>query len=419
MNFGLERIHRLLDALDRPDEKVKIIHVAGTNGKGSVCAYLASVLSASGYRVGRFNSPHLIEPRDSVVIDQQPVSALDYQQAMDYVDQLNKDVGASSFECLVGASLYLFARHQLDFVVLEVGLGGLLDATNAIRHPVMTIITSIGLDHAAILGNTLEAIAIAKAGIMKTGSPVVIAPNLKDVQQTLIDYATERGIQYKLAASAKWIEPNQLAQLESHRYPIPLLGDYQLENSATAVTALDWMQKLGHIQFTELQLEQGMTKTRWPGRLDWIRSDKYPSLQHKYGLEYLLVDGAHNLPAATALRQFIDQHMKGKQILWIMGVTEGKDVTHMIDMLVQPHDRLVAVPFSQPEGMPWIQCMDPMEIVKTAAPTTAPSAVSSLQEGLQTINQWIQQGPSDDAYAVVLCGSLYLVADLYRLIGGV
>ncbi|KAI8374829.1 Mur ligase [Blakeslea trispora] len=409
MNFGLERIHQLLDALERPDTKVKIVHVAGTNGKGSVCAYIASVLSSCGYRVGRFNSPHLIEPRDSMVINDQPVSESDYQRAMRHVGQINTSIGASSFELLVAAALYLFQEHQVDFVVLEVGLGGLLDATNAIREPVMTLITSIGLDHASILGHTIEAIATAKAGIMKQGTPVVIAPNTKQVEHTLIAYATEHNVEYRLAPKAHFTEPGW-AQLGAWRYPIPLLGDYQLENSAAAVTALAWMHERGLIDLTPARLVNGMQKTRWPGRLDWVRSDQYPSLLDRYGLTRVLVDGAHNPPAIHALRQFIDQELKDQPILWIVGITEGKEVHEMLQVLIQPQDRLVAVPFQTPEGMPWIQAMSPQQIVSHVAVGTC-STAGSLEEGLHQIQSWMQPNR-----AVVLCGSLYLVADLYRLL---
>lgn len=420
MNFGLERIHALLDALERPDERTKIIHVAGTNGKGSTCAYMASVLLTCGYTVGRFNSPHLLEPRDSINVNGEPISQAAYNEAMDRVAELNKTIGASSFECLVGAAFYAFDKAKVEFVVLEVGLGGLLDATNAIRSPVMTVITAIGMDHAAILGNTIEKIALAKAGIMKPGCPVVIAPQdttTTNVSETLIQHAQETGAPYKQVQPATLSSSTGVCELDCegtrYTYTIRLCGDYQRMNSATAVTALDWLKRLGTISMSEQQLAEGMKGTRWPGRLDWIEKEAYPLLA-QYHLSKVLVDGAHNLPAAIALRNYVDT-LKAERVIWIIGSTEGKDITDMLKTLIGEKDMLLSAPFSQPEGMPWIQCVSPQAIVEQQVTTTTTSdnkvACSGLKEALSIAGK-----RSEEKDVIVLCGSLYLVADLYRLL---
>jgi folylpolyglutamate synthase/dihydrofolate synthase len=419
MNFGLERIHNLLKALGRPDEHTKIIHVAGTNGKGSVCAYIASVLRACGYSVGRFNSPHLIEPRDSINVNGQAVTQALYDEAFAHVAKLNKDgaIGASSFECLVGAAFYVFKKAQLEYVVLEVGLGGLLDATNAIRHPAMTVITAIGLDHANILGHTVEEIATAKAGIMKPGCPVVIAPqDQATVLNTLVTHAVTTKSPYCLVKPAEFLAP-ELCQLDfehvQYTYPIRLIGDYQRMNSATAVTALDWMSRLGLIQMTPEQLALGMKETRWPGRLDWIKGTDTTIIKEKFGLDSILVDGAHNPPATLALRKYVDSLQNVKRVIWIMGTTAGKDIEEMTSQLLRPSDYVFAVPFSQPKGMPWIQSTLPEEIIRIAAnKAKSVSSYSDLEEALKEAGTIYDK----DQDVVILCGSLYLVADLYRFL---
>ncbi|KAI8644148.1 Mur ligase [Parasitella parasitica] len=407
MNFGLERIHSLLEALGRPDERTQIVHVAGTNGKGSVCAYIASVLGTCGYSVGRFNSPHLIEPRDSINVNGQAVSQLLYDEAFAHVHQLNKKgaIGASSFECLVGAAFYVFDKAKLDFVVLEVGLGGLLDATNAIRHPAMTVITAIGLDHAHILGHTLEEIATAKAGIMKTECPVVIAPqDSNNVLDTLIRHADKTGAPYKVVQPSEFIR-SDICQLDfdqvHYTYPIRLVGDYQRMNSATAVTALDWMYRMKLITMTPEQLAVGMKETRWPGRLDWVTIGKY-------GLHQILVDGAHNPPATIALREYIDSLAKSR-VIWIIGSTAGKDLHAMMQELIQPQDAVFAVTFTQPAGMPWIKSSSPSDIAKEAAQAQYVECCSGLDDALHKAGKMFTEND-----VAVLCGSLYLVADLYR-----
>ncbi|KAI7898609.1 Mur ligase [Cokeromyces recurvatus] len=418
MNFGLERIQKLLDALDRPDERTKIIHVAGTNGKGSVCAYITSVLLTCGYTIGRFNSPHFIEPRDSINVNGHAVSQKTYDEAMTKVTEINLagSIGASSFEILVATAFYIFDKSNLDFVVLEVGLGGLLDATNVIQQPVMTIITSIGLDHANILGHTIEEIAIAKAGIMKPGYPVVIAPqDTPAVVDTLIHYAKKISSPYKLVQPAEFISPH-VCRLEFDEscyyiYSIQLLGDYQRMNSATAVTALDWMYRKQIIKMNPEQLAIGMKETKWPGRLDWISKEDHLLLKTEFDLDRILVDGAHNPPAAIALREYIDS-LDANRVIWIIGCTNGKDIDEMMKQLIRETDIIFAVPFTQPAGMPWIQSTLPVKI-KEAAKDKANyiECFSKLEDALQKAGSIC-----DKDNVVVLCGSLYLAADLYRLL---
>lgn len=421
MDLGLERIQTLLRALNRPQDTFKVIHVAGTNGKGSVCAYMTSVLRQAGLSVGRFNSPHFLEPRDSIYVNDSPVSKQEYEATCAYVSKINneQDISATSFEQLVATALCLFRDHQVEWIVIEVGLGGALDATNIFEAPKMTIITSIGMDHAAVLGGTIQSIAAAKAGIMKSTCPVVIAPqNEPHALDTLIDHVKKVNAPFRLARAATWVKGASSSSTLTCRlddtttakgtieYSISLRGDYQRENSATAVMALLWLQENGDISFTMDMLQAGMARTRWPGRLDYIATPIFEGQP----LPPMLVDGAHNIPAAKALRQYIDD-LDPTRVLWLLGVTAGKDISEMLSVLLRPNDTVLAVPFSQPQGMPWIHstpphevCEHAMEIVSDARP------LESVQAALKLIS-------SLESYSlVVLCGSLYLVADFYRLL---
>ncbi|KAI8089597.1 Mur ligase [Halteromyces radiatus] len=451
MEFGLERMQKLLCHLGNPQDQVKVIHVAGTNGKGSVCAYMTSVLLQAGYKVGRFNSPHLIAPHDSIQINGKPVDPNVFETTMERTRKISQDtlVNATSFEVLVGTALWLFVHppeeeNGLDFIVVEVGLGGLLDATNVFRSPIMTIITSIGMDHMGILGNTIAEIARAKAGIMKPGCPVVIAPQSEQQAETsLVHYARELDISCVVMVPAiadddittivttgeqhlhLQLEPKDvikgstLPPLDIH-YTVELQGDYQRENSATAIMALKWLAHSGHIRLDTTTLQQGMTRTSWPGRLDWVNTT---CLLPHLPFTTLLVDGAHNPPACQELRRYIDSILQQQQrtrVIWLIGITKGKSVSDMLQVLTHQDDLILTVPFSQPQDMSWIECVDPVDLAQHVNDYYDDSNEQSRTKALpqQSLSDALTMAGSlfrPDSDLVVLCGSLYLVADLYRL----
>lgn len=483
MDLGLERITRLLEALapssssssssfstfKPPHLQIPIIHVAGTNGKGSICAYVASVLQASGYRVGRYNSPHLVTPRDTIQINGQPISQADYELATQIVaqaDAANK-LEATSFELLTAAAFYWFAyghRHHeqagegpVDVAVIEVGVGGRLDATNIVPQPEVAVIASIGMDHAGLLGNTIEEVAFEKAGIIKSGVAAVVAPQREGekVYRVVEDRAAvvhaSRVIRVKAAHWTSTSEnattatstttttttaatTGQWATLEDGlQVWIPLLGDFQLENAATAVAAARELQRSGRWgQITDESIQQGIQSTVWPGRLQWIEPPVAPaSVRGK-----LLIDGAHNPAAAIALRAYVDEYLVGSAVKkgitsprthWIMAFTRGKDIEEMFEILFTSQqqtgegrqDTFSAVEFSAPEGMPWVSPIGSEEVCARLEALQAKRGGTKMVTrafgtDLEGALAWVG-GQRGDADVVVLCGSLYLVADLFRL----
>ncbi|KAL0081540.1 Mur ligase [Phycomyces blakesleeanus] len=440
MDLGLGRIKALLNALGNPQEKLKVVHVAGTNGKGSICAYISSVLHQHEISVGRFNSPHLLEPCDSIRINEEPITQNTYVNACKHIQAVDTGAGthATSFECQVATALWIFDQMKLDVVVIEVGMGGELDATNVFSTPLVSILTPIGWDHAGMLGGSIESITKAKAGIIKPGCPVVISPqddpivldilvscaqNLESpcvcVQSAECISQTNHGMMCRL----DYVAENTLTHESwnvNHEYPIPLNGDYQRSNSATAVTVLDWLSRLDTLPNFKLdfdKLKLGMQKTTWPGRLDWITPETHPKLKRSdWDIPSVLVDGAHNPPATNALRIHVDSlcskyHLS--RVIWILGATMGKDIEVMLKTLVQPNDIVYSVPFSQPSGMPWINCVNPMDISDCAKTLAAESqGFQSLHDALVKASSVLRHGRD----LVVLCGSLYLVADFYRLL---
>lgn len=319
------------------DEKSlgKIIHVAGTNGKGSVCAFLNQVFLESGYRVGMFTSPHLVTTRERFVIDGEMVSEDLFVEAFNWLcvkinayQAFRNDYTPTYFERLFFMGMYLFAKAGVDVTVLETGLGGRLDTTNVIKRPVLCIITEIGLDHVAYLGDTIGKIAYEKAGIMKPGVPVVFLERKKEVFDILTKKASELGCvchvvskkEYKInEIKKKCIDFSVVSRYYDYgRIIINTSALYQIENAAIAIKACEvLMQECG---FRRLRVKEGIQKMRWPGRMEEIAPDLY-------------IDGAHN---EDGIEAFVDslKHAAGlKRCMLIFSVVQDKQYDKMIERL--------------------------------------------------------------------------------------
>ncbi|MBE9040505.1 bifunctional folylpolyglutamate synthase/dihydrofolate synthase, partial [Oscillatoriales cyanobacterium LEGE 11467] len=337
VHLGLERIEGLLDRLGNPQASVPTIHVAGTNGKGSVCAYLGSVLHRAGYRVGRYTSPHLVNWCERICLNQRPVAPEDLYG---YVDRVREAIDGNApsptqFEAITAAAWLYFAEKNVDVAVIEVGLGGRLDATNVIDRPVASIITSISREHWQRLGNTLGKIATEKAGILKPGCPAIIGPLPEEARRIVEQRIGE------LDCPAVWVDaaralptesgdPLPRARYRGIEYPLALLGDVQLSNSAIAIATLECLRERGW-KIPDAAIETGMANTQWPGRLQWLQWRDRP----------LLIDGAHNVAAAGVLRRYADT--QPPPISWVMGMLATKDHEGIFRTLLRGGDRLFLV----------------------------------------------------------------------------
>ena len=325
ISLGLSRINLLLQHLSSPQLKIPIIHVAGTNGKGSVCAYLDSILSQSGLSTGRFNSPHLVTVNDCITICNRPIAIELYTQHKARVEAVNAQhkIEATPFELLTATAYEAFAQAHpaLDCAIIETGMGGRDDATNVVPEPLLTILTSIELDHQAFLGDTIEEIATIKAGIIKEGCPSIIAPQKHDITQLIQRIADDKNSVLYQAKTAKVKArralfslpdgPNTNSSMRHQNYiaaHLPLQGDYQLDNSSTAVLAAYLLHALPRCRQRVPQLTlintnsiiDGIERTTWPGRLDWLY------LVNRDGQKLqMLVDGAHNASSAVALQKYL------------------------------------------------------------------------------------------------------------------
>ncbi|MEM1240690.1 MAG: folylpolyglutamate synthase/dihydrofolate synthase family protein [Cyanobacteria bacterium P01_H01_bin.26] len=401
VQLGLSRIEALLDRLGNPQNQVPIVHVAGTNGKGSVCAYVASVLAAAGYRVGRYTSPHLVNWNERICINQQTITDADLWHQLTTVAAaigVDDSETPTQFEVFTAAAWLYFAAQSVDIAVIEVGLGGRLDATNVCPEPLVSAIVSLSREHWQRLGPTLADIAREKAGVIKPGRPVVIGPLPPEADPVVRQRAAALNCPlYEVepaAGAGPWrsgLGDNVLT------YESGLLGEHQRVNSGVAIAILQLLQQQGWSISTEA-IQQGMAQTQWPGRLQW----------HTWQGRPLLLDGAHNTAAAQVLRRYVDR--LSPPTTWLMGMLATKDHRDIFTALLRPGDSLHLVP------VPGHQSAAPAELARLAQAVCPELAVCQTHPALeQGLSAALRQPTSKAPDApVVFCGSLYLIGEFLR-----
>jgi len=386
--LGLDRIRALLAAMGNPEKAYRVIHVAGTNGKGSTCAMIAAGLRAAGIRTGLFTSPHLVEPTERIQVDGMPVTQAQFSRAFAVVHLAAKkllanheiDAHPSYFETVAAMAFWLFRELSVRTAVIEVGLGGRLDATNVVE-PALTVITPIDIDHQVFLGDTLEAIAGEKAGILKPGVPAVFARQHPQAAAVLEAKALELGVPVKRAADFE-IRDLEMDARGSRFSGIecPLAGEHQVTNAVTAALAL---QTLG-------VSPKGIAETRWPGRLEHISPN--PDI---------ILDGAHNPAGAQALARYLERYYpdhKPERKLWmIFGAMRDKAVAEMGAILFPLADELILTAADSPRSMPSDEL---------AALAGRGRAVATIGAALALV---ASEAAADDV--IVITGSLFLVGE--------
>lgn len=336
INLGMERIEKLLSILGNPHHKIKTVHVAGTNGKGSTTAMIANILQASGYKVGVYTSPHLHNYTERVRINGIDISRPDFAREMKEIKEIVPLVleatgeSPTEFEILTALAFDYFATQKVDLAVIEVGMGGRLDSTNVIR-PEVSVLTSISADHVNYLGPNLTDIAQEKAGIIKKGTPVVCALQDPSVEKVILEKAQSLEAQVYQArkCSYKQTSYSNLGQIfnittQKNQYDklsLALLGDHQMENAVTAVLTIEVLETLGW-SITPEEIRKGLESVRWPGRLEFLKL-KSP----------VLLDGAHNPAGAKVLAEAIPKYFQYDRLIFILGVLADKDKNEIINYL--------------------------------------------------------------------------------------
>ncbi len=333
--LGLDSIRRLMEALGNIQDKLKIIHVAGTNGKGSVCAMLSSILIEAGYRVGTYTSPAVFDKMEQYQINGAPISKQDFLTLIFDVKNACDQIVAKGenqptiFEVETAAAFLYFFQKECQIVVLETGMGGATDATNIIRKPLVSILTSISKDHMKFLGNSIEEIARVKAGIIKReGSVVAIEPKQEGVRREIERVCREKNatLIYSKKETAKDIHREQETLCFSYgnlgEIHLSLLGAYQIENSICAIEAAHILQKSG-IKLCDANIKQGLEKASWEGRFSIICRNPY-----------FVIDGAHNEDAAKKLCETLKMGFTNRKIIYIIGVLADKEHEKMLEILL-------------------------------------------------------------------------------------
>ncbi len=401
IKLGLDRTKALLRELGDPQELFQGVLVAGTNGKGSVCAMVASVLQAAGYRVGLMPKPHLISYTERIQVNQRPIAEDAFASLISELQPVINKVAAelgppTEFEILTSAALHYFARAGIDLLVCEVGLGGRLDSTNVLDLGV-SVITNIALDHTQYLGSTLEAIAAEKAGILKPDS--IAITGAQPPALAVIEAAAQGqriplqrlGQEIELTAIDKeWagVQATVTTPADTYRdLRIPLLGLHQADNAALAVAAIDALRSRGW-EISDGALRDGLARTRWPGRLEVL--DRNP---------IVLVDGAHNPAGLQRSLAAVQKLAKGRQLVIVFGAMRDKDLPAMLTQL-----RAMDAPviFS---AIDWHRAAAPADLAaQFGAPAeTAESSVEALDRARQR---------ASSSGIVLVCGSLYLVGEV-------
>lgn len=430
ITLGLERITLLLKDVPL---SWRAVHVAGTNGKGSICAYVAAVLQAANVRTGRFTSPHFIDRWDGICVNGQPVAEALFHEVEEGVKWKNEKnaINASDFEILTATAFEVFNREKVQVGVVEVGMGGLLDATNVLERPLVTVISQIGLDHQAFLGNTLPEIALQKAGIMKPGVPCVVdGHNDETVLRIFKEYAELQHAEIIIApTSEKSIHEDEDATVFSDGQGSNdfTQGTATSRNMWCAYKALQYaMPQISTSKDYDPQIlksepsgelirsligEGHMKRGSLPGRFQSISLKPLAARE-----EHVLMDGAHNEDAWIVLGEYIDHHIRPTStdpITWVFSLSGGRKPDAFISNCWKSGDNLITVEFGAVEGMPWVEPTRSSELVDDfkAAETDIAKAVACGRDvagAIRSAAEIAKGGP------LVITGSLYLISDVLR-----
>jgi dihydrofolate synthase/folylpolyglutamate synthase len=386
--FGLENTFKLAALASSPHEKLRFIHVAGTNGKGSTCAMLESIYRAAGLRVGLFTSPHLVSFRERIQVNRQLISESDVVRLVAEIQPLLKQFPADHhptfFEVITVMALKFFAEQKCELVIWETGLGGRLDATNIVT-PLVSVITNIAFDHQQWLGDTLGKIAAEKAGIIKPGAPVITAADAPEALRVIEQVSCEKG------AALTRVQPPHASRLTPHA---SLLGDHQKLNAALALATVEILQP--QIPVAAEKIHAGLADVNWPGRLQLIP---------KPGGQKILLDGAHNVAGAEALRATLEKHFADAGPVLIFGALADKNWPDICRILAPLAARIFTVPVASD------RTADAHELAKVFRSANPAAEVAALENLAAAINA------SKHEPFVVITGSLYLVGEALEQFG--
>ena len=403
---GLESIRELCRRMGNPQNGLKFVHIAGTNGKGSVLAYVSTVLRCAGYKVGRYISPVIFEYREKIQVGKRSISKAALCEGLELIQGICEGMvkdgfhHPTPFEVETALAFWYFAREACDIVVLETGMGGKMDATNLIATTQIAVLTSIGIDHMQFLGKNLEEIAAQKAGIIKDGCAVVSLLQKPEAMSVIENLCSQKNCDLWVADSGKathiryGMEKQSFDYADYKKLEITLAGKFQIDNAVLAIEVLKALGKRG-FPVSEKTLRKGLKETQWRGRFSLLA--KKP---------YFIVDGAHNEDAAQKLADSIEFYFTNRRIVYIMGILRDKDYEKVIGLTEKYADQIITVTPPSPRAMHSYELAQ--EIAKVHPNV---SAVDSLEEAVEM--SYLLAGKDD---VIIAFGSLSYLGNLMNLI---
>ncbi|WP_027701091.1 bifunctional folylpolyglutamate synthase/dihydrofolate synthase [Metaclostridioides mangenotii] len=411
MKLGLETITKLLELLGNPQENLNIIHVAGTNGKGSVCSFISNILIDGGYSVGLYTSPYLENFTERIRVDEKEIPRDEVARIVQLIDEkisIMLKEGYSSpteFEIVTAMAFYYYKYCKVDYVVLEVGLGGRYDATNVINSSLVSVITSISLDHIGVLGNTVQKIAYEKAGIIKENGVAIVYEQKREAEEVIKDICKQKnaefiGVEFGSIEVVKSDVKSQVFNYNSSDFKyenieIALIGEHQIKNSVLAINTIEYLNKNHKINISIDNIKNGLLKTEWPGRIEVIKEKPL-----------FIIDGAHNLDGAKSLAKVLKKNFSGKKGILIIGMLKDKDVDSVLEVLTPYFKKVVATyPVSD-------RSMEP-ELLKEKISKYVEDVVA-IENINGAVEYAIDKSNEDDV--IIAAGSLYMIGSIRTII---
>lgn len=410
-NYGLERTERLLEKLENPHKKIKLIHVAGTNGKGSTSSLLGNILISHGYKVGFFNSPHLEEIEETIRINNENIKEEEFIELINeikgYVDEVIEEGfnHPTEFEVLTCIMFLYLYRKKVDFAIIEVGLGGRLDSTNVI-NPILSIITSISLDHINILGDNIKEITKEKCGIIKKNTPVITCIQKDEALKVIIEKASLMNSNLIISNynNFKFINVSfndKIYQEVSFKFNekeeilrLPLLGEHQITNLSLAISAIKELNSLNYINLDIEKVKLGVFNTKWNGRLEVINKEPL-----------IVLDGAHNLEGIEVLKRNINKYFKFNNLYLIIGILKDKEVEKMAQVITPLAKEVYTL---EPNSIRAEKANDLKEIIKKYN-----NNVEAFDNYNEAIKEALSKATEKDL--ILVCGSLYMIGSIRSL----
>ena len=395
IELGLSRIEKVLKLLNNPQEDLKIIHIAGTNGKGSTCAMLCELLKNTGLNVGLYTSPHILSYCERIKINSKNIEENDLTKLIFKIEKISKEnnIQLTEFEILTAVAFLYFKKENVDVVILETGLGGRFDATNIVKKPILTIITSISIDHKDRLGNTIEQIAFEKAGIIKEHVPLVISKYNQGfnvirniaIQKNVQVILNENDIKLNFKNNKNYVKINS-----SEEYEFNLLGLWQAENLNLVLKAFEYLKDnlLRNRKYDKQKvLKDSLKNVKWDYRFQFINN-------------HVILDGAHNFDAAIKLRESLDFYFKNKKIQFIYGSLNTKEYEKIVNVLFTSNDKVFLYDFN---------CQNAVKAGDLEKIITQPVKILNKSEVLNIINN-----ETKDKILTVICGSFYMLGEIFE-----